>query len=82
MPYSLFTALNISRQDMINRLLGLDVSSNNLANVNTAGFKTSRANFQELLSAKNRDGVTLVNSQLMTHQGSLENTDRSLDSGN
>ena len=27
----------------------LDVTSNNLANVNTAGFKSSRANFQDLL---------------------------------
>jgi flagellar basal-body rod protein FlgG len=27
----------------------LDVSANNLANVNTAGFKSSRANFQDLL---------------------------------
>ena len=27
----------------------LDVTSNNLANVNTPGFKTSRVNFQDLL---------------------------------
>ena len=27
----------------------MDVTSNNLANINTAGFKASRANFQDLL---------------------------------
>jgi len=30
----------------------LDVTANNLANVNTAGFKSSRANFQDLLYAE------------------------------
>lgn len=36
---SALSALNVS----------LDITSNNLANVNTAGFKSSRANFQDLL---------------------------------
>ena len=27
----------------------LDITSNNLANINTAGFKSSRANFQDLI---------------------------------
>ena len=79
MAYSLFQALNVSRQDMINRLLNLDVVSNNLGNVNTAGFKSSRANFQELLSLANRDGNTLLNSQVLTQQGALRTTTRSLD---
>ena len=50
MPYSLFNTLTISRQDMLTRLTDLDVTSNNLANINTAGFKANRSNFQEMLN--------------------------------
>ncbi len=46
--------------------LNIDVISNNLANVNTTGFKRSRADFQELMyqglksaGASSADGVTL-----------------------
>ena len=57
MPHLFFSTLNISRQDMLSRLHDLDVTSNNLANVNTAGFKTNRSNFQEMLNraAQGRD---------------------------
>ncbi len=71
MSSSLFHTLNISRQDMITRLADLDVISNNLANVNTAGFKSSRSNFQELLESTNREGIVTPSTQLMTNQGAL-----------
>ncbi len=79
MPYSLLHTLNISRQDMLNCLQDLDVSSNNLANVNTAGFKTSRSNFQEMLNQKLQEGSRLVSTQLMMTQGSLRDSDNPLD---
>ena len=34
---------------MLAQQLNVDVISNNLANVNTTGFKKSRANFQDLI---------------------------------
>ena len=79
MPYSLLHTLNISRQDMLNRLQDLDVTSNNLSNVNTAGFKTSRSNFQEMLNQKLQEGSRLVSTQLMLTQGSLRDSDNPLD---
>lgn len=45
MPRSLF----IAATGMEAQKLNIDVISNNLANVNTAGFKRSRADFQDLL---------------------------------
>src|SRR3982750_3657834 len=40
----------------------LDVTANNLANVNTPGFKTSRVNFQDLLyMEKAQPGATNAN---------------------
>ena len=48
MTSSLFHVLNISRQDMLSKLTDLDSSANNLANVNTIGYKPTRSNFQEL----------------------------------
>lgn len=79
MPYSLLGTLNISRQDMLSRLNDLDVSSNNLANVNTAGYKTNRSNFQEMLNEKLEQGTRLANTQLMQTQGSLRDSNNPLD---
>ncbi|HZX49435.1 MAG TPA: flagellar basal body protein, partial [Nitrospirota bacterium] len=42
-------ALYISATGMEAQQLNIDVISNNLANVNTAGFKKSRGDFQDLL---------------------------------
>ena len=54
MSSSLFHTLNISRQDMLSRLNDLSVTSNNLANINTAGYKKDRMIFDSMLnSAKN-----------------------------
>ena len=73
MTSSLFHTLNISKQDMMTRLVDLDVVSNNLANVNTSGFKSSRSNFQELLGkAVQRDGIKNTSTQGLMQQGTLK----------
>lgn len=79
MSTSLFHILNISRQDMMSKTNDLDVSGNNIANINTAGFKSSRANFQELLTARQLDGVRLSSTQIMTGQGNLKTTQNPTD---
>ncbi len=79
MSTSLFHALNISRQDMLARLQDLNVISNNLANMNTAGFKSSRSEFQELLSAAQLEGLTISGTQNMQAQGALNQTGNPLD---
>lgn len=79
---SLFHTLNISKVDMLNRLLDLDVVSNNLANVNTIGYKANRSNFQELLAENGmKDGINLSSTQMLLQQGSLQNTGNSMDWG-
>jgi flagellar basal-body rod protein FlgG len=42
-------ALYSAATGMQSQQLNIDVIANNLANVNTAGFKKSRADFQDLL---------------------------------
>ena len=79
MPYSLFSTLNISRQDMLSRLRDLDVTSNNIGNVNTSGFKANRANFQEMLTAQLKEGTRVPSTQLMPMQGSVRDSDSPLD---
>lgn len=79
MSSSLFHTLNISRQDILSRLTDLDVTSNNLANVNTAGFKTSRSNFQEMLNQQLIEGTQLLNTQMLTAQGPLRDSANPLD---
>lgn len=79
MPYSLLGTLNISRQDLLSRLKDLDVTSNNLANVNTAGYKTNRSNFQEMLNKKLEEGTRVVNTQSLQTQGSLKDSENALD---
>jgi flagellar basal-body rod protein FlgG len=81
MSSSLFHTLNISRQDMLTRLADLDVISNNLANVNTAGFRSSRSNFQELLDSitSEREGIYTPSTQMSTTQGALKATESPYD---
>jgi len=79
MSSSLFSTLNISRQDMLTRLLDLDVVGDNLANVNTAGFKASRTNFQELLAKAQKEGIYLPGTQALMGQGSIRSSGNSLD---
>jgi len=79
MSSSLFQILNISRQDMLGRLDDLEAVSNNLANVNTAGYKSSRMNFQELLANQTKEGMKLSSSQLQLSQGTFKRSDNLLD---
>ncbi|MFN8383485.1 MAG: flagellar hook basal-body protein [Anaerolineales bacterium] len=79
MSSSLFHTLNISRQDILSHMLDLDVTSSNLANVNTAGYKTTRSNFQEMLNQQLKEGTQMRSTQLLTMQGSLRTSSNSLD---
>lgn len=74
MSPSLFQVLNISSHDMTSRIEDLGNSSNNLANVNTNGYKQSRVNFQELLDDANRSGSKISSTQIMTIQGKIRTT--------
>ncbi len=76
---SLYHVLHISRQDMLARLDDLDLTSNNLANVNTIGYKRSRANFQELFEDATKSGTWIAATQLFVTQGALKQTGRALD---
>jgi len=79
MASSLFHTLNISRQDILTHMLDLDATSGNLANVNTAGYKAARSNFQEMLDGQVKQGSLLQASQMLTTQGTLRNSENSLD---
>jgi len=65
----------------------LDVTANNIANVNTTGFKESRAEFADVYASsvfssgktKNGDGVRTTMVAQQFHQGSLSFTNNSLD---
>ena len=81
MSSSLFQTLNISRQDILTRLTDLDVTSNNLANTNTTGFKASRSNFQEMLNKQLIEGTQLRSTQMLTGQGALRDSTNTLDWG-
>ena len=81
MSNSLFHVLGISRQNLLARMQELDTASNNLANVNTVGYKSQRSNFQELLKQAEMDGVFQPSSQRITDQGSLKTTGNGLDLG-
>jgi len=76
---SLFHTLNISRRDIVGQLNDLDVTSNNLANVNTAGYKTSRTNFQELLDQQIKEGNKVAGTQMLPIQGTFKTSDNPLD---
>jgi flagellar basal-body rod protein FlgG len=79
MASSLFQTLNISRQDILSHMLDLDVTSSNLANANTVGFKTSRSNFQEMLNKQLKEGTQMRSTQMLTMQGTLRNSTSSMD---
>lgn len=65
----------------------LDVTANNIANVNTTGFKESRAEFADVYASsvfssgktKNGDGVQTTSVSQQFHQGSTLGTQNSLD---
>lgn len=85
----LFSGLLIGRESLISHGTALNTVADNLANSNTVGFKTSRAEFSDLLadsigslySPTNQTGSgTQVSSVTnMFEQGTLELTSRDLD---
>lgn len=79
MSVSFTKILHMARSGMLSRLLNLDICSNNLTNVNTTGFKRTRANFQELLQEKLVNGTELKSTQRLMDQGALRQTDQPLD---
>jgi flagellar basal-body rod protein FlgG len=64
---------------MNSRLNDLANSGNSLSNSNTTGYKSSRMNFQELLTEADRSGVKLSSSQLLMTQGKLRQTENPTD---
>lgn len=85
---TLTTLLYIARSGMSAQETNISVIANNLANMNTTGFKYSRAGFQELLDteiAKPSDGsnraygeaagVALTSNQRILTQGQIQLTD-------
>jgi flagellar basal-body rod protein FlgG len=79
MSSSLFHSLNISSQTLSNKMAELDTISNNMANMNTTGFRSTRLNFQEVMSSQNLEGAKLANSQVSTNAGDIVPTENSLD---
>ncbi|MEN6299769.1 MAG: flagellar hook-basal body complex protein, partial [Anaerolineaceae bacterium] len=71
--------LAVARSGMLAQLLDLDMVSNNLANVNTVGYKSNRSNFQELLNAQFKNGVQLRSTQMIWEQGTLQQSDNDFD---
>ena len=57
-------ATGMSAQQMM-----VDVTANNLANINTTGFKRSQIDFQDLLYSKMRESGTEVSSGVKTPGG-------------
>ena len=49
-------SMDIAATGMLAQQLNVEVISNNIANLNTTGFKRQRAEFQDLLYETTRDG--------------------------
>ena len=79
MTISLFHILNISRMDMLAKMNDLDTVSANVSNSNTIGYKSNRANFQEMLEGLNYEGVHQTSTQIDMRQGSVHTTGNQLD---
>ncbi len=75
MPTNTITQLlHLSRAGILARLTSLDNVSNNLANVNTVGYKTSRLNFQEALTRAVLGGVSTETTQRLQSEGAFQTT--------
>lgn len=81
---AILSALSIARSGVVAAGDALSVTSNNIANVNTTGFKGSRAEFSDLLTAQTGGattglGVRISGASPSFLQGSIENTGRATD---
>jgi flagellar basal-body rod protein FlgG len=71
--------IQMARSSILSSLSNLDVVSNNIANINTAGYKSARINFQELLDKNNKNGVQESSTQSKFTQGAVNPTGNPLD---
>ncbi len=79
--------LHSAASGVISYQTALDVTANNIANVNTNGFKSSRASFSELMYSERRvndqvhtgHGTRVDKTDLMFEQSALRETSRILD---
>src|SRR5947208_16521365 len=85
---ALFGALSTSRSGLINTGAALSVIGNNISNVGTVGFKGSRTEFADLVSAEAGGeigkiglGARIGAVRTLFSQGAIEATGRSLDLG-
>jgi flagellar hook protein FlgE len=81
---AILSALSIARSGLVATGDALGVTSNNIANVNTTGFKGSRAEFSDLLASQTGGatsglGVRISGASTNFSQGSIENTGRTTD---
>lgn len=85
---SLSALLHVSRSGLITQQVAVDSTANNIANLNTTGFKRSRAEFQELLNQRLEEpaqgnsrapgeaaGAKLVDNPHIFSQGTIEPTE-------
>src|SRR5262249_32445160 len=85
---ALFGALSTGRSGLTNSGAALSVIGNNIANVGTVGFKGSRTEFADLISAsaggevgKIGLGARIGSVRTLFTQGAIESTGRHLDLG-
>jgi flagellar hook protein FlgE len=83
---ALFSALSIGESGLADQGAALSVIGNNIANVSTVGFKASRTEFADLLSAEGGGdvgkiglGARVSDVRTLFTQGSIEATGRNLD---
>src|ERR1700722_18663364 len=82
---SLNSAMQTGVSGLVANAAALSTISNNIANVNTVGYKQSETNFEDLVTgtgaeaAANSGGVIAVNQQLIDQQGQMTQTSSPLD---
>jgi flagellar basal-body rod protein FlgG len=89
---SLSALLHIARSGLLTQQVGIDATAANIANVNTTGYKRSRAEFHELLNAEletpptgsgrasgQAAGALLVDNPRIFSQGLIQPTNREWD---
>ena len=79
---SIYKTMSTGRSGMSAQSRSMNVIGDNIANVNTVGYKRGRANFSDVLGNTTLgvgDGVAAGDVQQMFEQGSLEMTGRSTD---
>jgi len=82
---SLNSAMQTGVSGLVANAAALSTISNNIANVDTVGYKQSETNFEDLVTgtgpqaAANSGGVIAVNQQLIDQQGQMTQTSSPLD---